>query len=370
MLKYEKGWNKNLLLFLIYEFLILKSLRCCEEWKQLINKYKARLNAEIVKLKIKRGVQSNEDLADDLQFRNFPKFIRVNTIKSSLTDCIEHFEGKKFSFVQANLDETINNNAISRNQFSSDGMIDDLLVFDAKATFYDDDFYQAGKIFIQDKPSCFPAFILAPPPDAHVIDCCAAPGNKTTHLGMLMQGKGKIFAFEKDPKRFITLQKMTQLSINSTKEESLYHCLNEDFLLSNPHEPLYSNVRYILVDPSCSGSGMVSRLDAVVDSSTFSSNSERLNQLKTFQTKILMHAMQFPSVQRITYSTCSVHDEENEQVVEAVLAEMGQMFKLVTALPSWHRRGLRHLECVRVLPDDGMNGFFVALFERKTTNDL
>ena len=38
--------------------------------------------------------------------------------------------------------------------------------------------------------SCLPAFLLAPPPGSHVIDACAAPGNKSTHLACLMKNNG------------------------------------------------------------------------------------------------------------------------------------------------------------------------------------
>jgi hypothetical protein len=59
------------------------------------------------------------------------------------------------------------------------------------------------------------------------------------------------------------------------------------------------------------------------------------------QEAALRHALTFPALQRLVYSTCSVHQRENEDVVAAVLPHAQQLgFKLVTALPAWHRRGL------------------------------
>jgi putative methyltransferase len=48
--------------------------------------------------------------------------------------------------------------------------------------------FKSGKIIFQDKASCFPAFVLNPParPDVHVIDATAAPGNKTSHLRLVI----------------------------------------------------------------------------------------------------------------------------------------------------------------------------------------
>lgn len=110
---------------------------------------------------------------------------------------------------------------------------------------------------------------------------------------------------------------------------------------------------------------MVSRLDHLIDDAV---DPERLKTLSAFQSTILLHAMSFPNVKRIVYSTCSVNDEENERVVENALAQMKEKFRLVPCLSEWKRRGLRFQECVRVLPEeDNMNGFFVALFERLTS---
>ena len=72
------------------------------------------------------------------------------------------------------------------------------------------------------------------------------------------------------------------------------------------------------------------------------------------------------------YSTCSVHERENEGVVAAVLPEAERSgFRLVDPFPSrWHRRGLPGTvagaeKLVRVDPiEDGTDGFFLALFER------
>ncbi|KAJ7347654.1 Putative 28S rRNA (cytosine-C(5))-methyltransferase [Desmophyllum pertusum] len=98
--------------------------------------------------------------------------------------------------------------------------------------------------------------------------------------------------------------------------------------------------------------------------------SKGLNQLAKFQLSVLNHALSFPFVKRVVYSTCSVHQQENEDVVEAALKANGDRYTLEHALPPWTHRGMAVFpgaeKCIRASPDqDYTNGFFVALFVKK-----
>lgn len=98
-------------------------------------------------------------------------------------------------------------------------------------------------------------------------------------------------------------------------------------------------------------------------------DSERLEKLAYFQEKALRFALSFPRVERVVYSTCSVHQRENEDVVRSVLDfASSKGFHLGYPIPQWQQRGLPVLEgaenLLRVEPSEEMDGFFVALFER------
>ena len=103
------------------------------------------------------------------------------------------------------------------------------------------------------------------------------------------------------------------------------HC---DFLKVDPADPKFANVRAILLDPSCSGSGIVNSPDRWMESIDNDDNGvqqkdmKRIKSLSNFQLVALKHAMSFPNVDRVVYSTCSVHDEENEAVVSKALSEV------------------------------------------------
>lgn len=250
------------------------------------------------------------------------------------------------------------------------------------------------------------------------MDACAAPGNKTTHLAALLAdsqseqkpSKRRIFACEKDAERSKTLEKMVKLA--SADDITLVKA-RQDFLKINPHSSEFAKVSGLLLDPSCSGSGIVERdgasvtihlpndqktetpqsggkkrkrgeerkaqedlldeapIESTVEESTSVSEPNsaelyaRLTALSAFQSRLLEHAMCFPAARRITYSTCSVHDEENEHVViRALLSDTArernwrimEQGEQVEGLKKWHKRGKldAFIEAMTEAKDDGI----------------
>jgi putative methyltransferase len=304
---------------------------------------KTRLRAEYTKLNIiamKGGIKAVVE-----PFR----YARVNTIKSSLDECTK-----------------------SLKNYRLDEHIPDLLIFESGTDLTKTDLYQTGKIILQDKASCMPVVVLDAPAGSKIIDACAAPGNKTTQLAAIKDSQ--VFAFDRDPKRCRILEE--NLRKHTKGNVKVINC---DFLKVDPSD--YPDVEYILVDPSCSGSGILSDFEKnsleslPKQPSTDSMN--RLRSLANFQCMIIKHAMKFPLVKRIVYSTCSVNVEENEMVVQEILADKSWTLS-PRPLPNWGRRGLDAFDfCDNVLRADPiadrMNGFFVACFQKKlggnTTQD-
>ncbi|KAL5728312.1 25S rRNA (cytosine(2278)-C(5))-methyltransferase [Ranunculus cassubicifolius] len=155
--------------------------------------------------------------------------------------------------------------------------------------------------------------------------------------------------------------------------------LNRDFLEISTEDPLFSNVRAILLDPSCSGSGTTAdRLDHLLPSyatqTDVFSDTHRIYKLSGFQKKALEHALSFPGVERVVCSTCSVNQAENENVVNSVLPLASSLgFQLDAPFPQWTRRGLPVFEdshhLLRTGPVEDMEGFFIALFVKKNADN-
>ncbi|NXH90041.1 NSUN5 methyltransferase, partial [Edolisoma coerulescens] len=349
---------------LVYDLLFGKGLKCGGRWKALARRHRARLEAELARMKVRHRVSRNEDLLAPEQAvspaaSQVPRYVRVNTLKTCMDDVIDFFKRQGYTYLgkAASMEEL---KALSGKKFLLDLHLPELLVFPSHTDLHDNLLYTSGHIILQDKASCLPAFLLGPVAGSHVIDACAAPGNKTSHLAAILKNKGQIFAFDVDPKRVATMNTLlTRAGVTGCQ------LAQQDFLAVDPRDPKYSRVTHILLDPSCSGSGMVTRGPG----QEAAPSAERLQALAGFQRRALSHALSFPALRRLVYSTCSLHQEENEDVVQAVLQEWGSAFRLVTAFPSWPCRGLAAFSgaesCLRASPAETLtHGFFVAVLER------
>ncbi|XP_056130513.1 probable 28S rRNA (cytosine-C(5))-methyltransferase isoform X2 [Lampris incognitus] len=356
----------NLAMVLVYDLVMGRGLKCGGNWKVVMMKHRSRLQAELARIKIRHKVSRNQDLlpagtqypeADQL-----PRYVRVNTLRTTVEDAVDYLKREGFFYLgQAYILDNLN---LKAKAFVRDIHLPDLLVFSPKTDFHDHFLYKAGHIILQDKASCLPAHLLNPPLGSHVIDACAAPGNKTSHLAAIMKNKGNLFAFDLDAKRLSTMATLL-LRAGVTCQ----HLANQDFLKVDFGDPRYKDVEYILLDPSCSGSGMVClREDAA--SCDKEKEQRRLASLASFQLLCLNHALKFPRLQRLVYSTCSIHTQENEEVVSACLQE-NPSFRLVHVMPQWPERGLQPLsQCLRASTTKTLtHGFFVALLERCTEGE-
>jgi putative methyltransferase len=307
-------------------------------------------------------------------FISVPRYVRLNTLLLKKAEAMEYFEREGWRLIENTFEtyddflEAVKN--LDDESFIADFHIKNLFVFpsSSKKHFASNELAAEGKLLLQDKASCLPSFLLDPPHKSTVLDMCAAPGNKTTHLAAIMKNKGKIYAIEMNARRFTTLSEMVE-GTNAT----VIQPMNRDVLEIKDED--VPNVQYILLDPSCSGSGIVNRF-----ASDSHKDSNRLYKLSGLQFKLLMHAMtSFPNVKRIVYSTCSIYPEENEEVVQSCLQKIGH-FKLANAPEllnnQWNNfgneksyPGLGNKVIYARMGEEGeksdlTNGFFVAVLER------
>jgi len=282
-----------------------------------------------------------------------PRWARVNRLRRSVEQVLTFLQEAGYAVVPPSTPLAALRDGGGGRWVRRDDLLPDLLALPPTATTLEDvqALHADGTLIFQDKASCLPAYALGVNRGVrHAIDACAAPGNKTSCLAALMRNAGRITACDVSATRLRTLAALTRRA-GATNIEPWHG----DFLAVDPADAQFADVTHILVDPSCSGSGIVTRRleDAGRDAATAAAEADgeapsadadpaRLAKLAEFQTSAVLHALSFPAVQRVVYSTCSVHVEENEAVVQAVLAAAPD-FALAPAFPSWPRYGI----CVR-----------------------
>jgi 16S rRNA (cytosine967-C5)-methyltransferase len=196
---------------------------------------------------------------------------------------------------------------------------------------------------------------LDPQPGERVLDVCAAPGGKSTHLAALMDGVGELVAVERNPRRAGMLARTAQrLRAGNVRVElgdaTLVRAQGADF-------------DRVLVDPPCSGLGT---LQAHPDL-RWRMQPARLPALELAQTRILTAAAQAVRPGGVlVYSTCTISATENERRIAAFLdaSPHFELHDLRLELPAYSNP--RAPETVLTLPHrDHTAGFFIARLRRE-----
>ncbi|MEH1888946.1 MAG: 16S rRNA (cytosine(967)-C(5))-methyltransferase RsmB [Nostoc sp.] len=218
--------------------------------------------------------------------------------------------------------------------------------------------FREGWWTVQDSSAQLVSHLLDPQPGEVVIDACAAPGGKTTHIAELMADKGKILACDRTPSRLRKLQENSQrLNLQSI----------QIYTGDSRHFAQFQNTAdRVLLDAPCSGLGTMHRhADA-----RWRQTPESVRELSLLQKELLTHTSTFVKLGGVlVYATCTLHPAENEQVILAFLAES----------PDWQIEspsGFEFPDSAHTMPQgwfkvwphrQDMDGFFMVRL-RKTNN--
>lgn len=171
--------------------------------------------------------------------------------------------------------------------------------------------YAEGWFSVQDESAMRVASALAPEPGETILDLCAAPGGKTTHLAELMRNTGRIIACDVDDQRLQTVAALAQRLELTIIETCRFRGSRGEDVPSG----LFDRV---LVDVPCSNSGVLGKRPEA----RWRLRPSDLRHLVDLQTRLLRTAIErVRPGGTIVYSTCSIEPEENRQVVETVLRD-------------------------------------------------
>lgn len=254
-----------------------------------------------------------------------PFTIRVNTLKINRDELIKNLTESGFD-----IEETTYVNAL--NVLNPNGIIDT-------------EFFEKGYFYVQDLGSILVSTFLNPSKNSKVLDLCAAPGGKTTHLSELMDNTGEIIACDKSKGKIKLIRENAKRlgCTNISPRVNDARVLNEEFI---------NNFDYVLVDAPCSGTGLYRKKPDI----KWNKGIDDLKELGVIQLEILNKAKEYVREKGLLlYSTCSLSKIENEDVIENFLKE-NENFKI---------KKLRDKDVLKLFPSvDGSDGFSICLLEK------
>jgi len=243
-----------------------------------------------------------------------------------------------------------------------------------KRALAESDLFQDGHVYIQNASSLIPALAMQPKAGERILDVCAAPGGKTSHIQALANGEATIIANDAMKPRLKKLEEvLTTFHVEQTtitNFEGQFIDRHVDEMGGGPGGHLFDR---ILLDAQCSGEGMLdlSRSDALRFWTP-----ERVIKMSYLQQKMITAAWKVLKPGGVLiYSTCTFGPEENEGPISRHLKHNADAtiepidFEGSKTIPgrapglkSWDgtpfHADLKH--AVRVLPSDFLEGFFVC----------
>jgi 16S rRNA (cytosine967-C5)-methyltransferase len=220
--------------------------------------------------------------------------------------------------------------------------------------------YQEGWWTVQDSSAQLVTHLFDPQPGEVVIDACAAPGGKTTHMAELMGNTGQILALDKTASRLKKLQQnIDRLQLNLVK------ILTGD---SCGFSELIDTADRVLLDAPCSGLGTLHRrADA-----RWQKTPQQVEELAILQAKLLANTATWVKPGGVlVYATCTVHPLENEGVI----------LPFLNTHPDWQIELPRQDAPLASLVSDAgwlkvwphrhqMDGFFMVKLRRRLGNSV
>lgn len=282
------------------------------------------------------GVEEAEALAAALN-EQAPLSIRVNTLKATVDQCRQ-------SLAAANVQ-------VEQGRCSPFALVlAKRLALDTLQPYRD------GVFEMQDEGSQLVSLLLQPQPGTTVVDACAGGGGKTLHLAALMENRGRLVAIDVDDRKLVNLQERAERA--GAKVHLVLSARRDEARI----ERLHGKAHGVLVDAPCSAIGTVRRNPALKMHYT----EERSAQLAVTQKNLLDSGAQLVMPGgRLVYSTCTILQKENEDVVGRFLAEHPG-FSIQPAYEILRRWGItveRSSPFLQLYPHQaGTDGFFAAVF--------
>ncbi len=207
---------------------------------------------------------------------------------------------------------------------------------------------------VQDSSAQLVSHLLDPQPGELVIDACAAPGGKTTHIAELMHDQGTIWAFD----RYASRLKKLKETVERLQLQSIHLCPQD----SRESDQFTGQADRVLLDAPCSGLGTLHRhADA-----RWRQSPATVAELAKLQMELLDRAATWVKPSGVlVYATCTLHPSENEAIVQQFLHQNPHWQIIPPESTGPIARWFEPSGWIKVLPHQhNMDGFFMVRLQQ------
>ncbi|MGL5086556.1 MAG: 16S rRNA (cytosine(967)-C(5))-methyltransferase RsmB [Clostridium sp.] len=211
-----------------------------------------------------------------------------------------------------------------------------------------------GLITVQDESAMVVAPLLDLEEEETVLDLCAAPGGKTTHIAELLENTGEVLAFDlHENKLSLIQQNVDRLGIKNVKTEEMDACILDTKLISHADK--------ILLDVPCSGLGIIRKKPEI----KWNKTRQQLKDLVPIQREIMENAWKYLKPGgTLVYSTCTLNKEENEDNIKWFLSNNSDAKEQKIFLGNKDNFIYNTNGSLTILPNEHMDGFYVAKIKK------
>ena len=212
--------------------------------------------------------------------------------------------------------------------------------------------FDQGLFYVQDRAARTAVEIAAPRPGMNVLDACSCPGGKSFAAAIAMENRGSILSCDIHEKKL----RLVRSGAERLGIDIINTCARD---AREPDEALLQRFDLVIADVPCSGLGVIGKKPEIRNK-----NRDSLQELPAIQQDILRNLADFVRPGgTLLYSTCTILEEENEQVVRAFLSERADYM-----LEGFSVAGIDCPEGMYTFwPNiDGTDGFFAARLKRKS----
>ena len=289
-----------------------------------------------------------EELLKEMNMENVEQICKCSNMKPKINIRVNNLKTNK---------QKLKEELIKRNINFKDGKLEDFIVVEKMKNIEDLDLFKQGYFTIQDEMAGLISIVLEPQKGQNILDCCSAPGGKTTYIAELINDKGNIEAWDIHEHRVKLVQENAKrlgiTCINAKVQDAIIY--NEE------NKDKYDK---ILLDVPCLGLGVLKRKPDI----KWTRNKEDIEEISKLQMQILDTCSKYlKKGGELVYSTCSILKSENEEIIENFVQKNYdfEIINLNENFKKYNEEKYKKSKYIKLFQNSENDGFFIAKLRRK-----